>query len=118
MAAPQLSLPKHWENWCSWLLGFWLCISPWALRFDLDPTATRTAVITGILVVFVERMTLYFYQAWDEWVNVILGTSLVICPWVLDISDPAAKTNFIVVGLLVLILAFYAIWEARRQSGS
>ena len=64
MAAAKfsLSLPKQWEDWCSSLLGFWLCISPWVLQFDLEPTATRTAVITGILLVFVERMTLYFYR--------------------------------------------------------
>src|SRR6478752_3636252 len=29
-----VSLPKQWEDWCSWLLGLWLCISPWALLFD------------------------------------------------------------------------------------
>ena len=31
-----VSLPKQWEDWCSWLLGLWLCISPWALLFDLE----------------------------------------------------------------------------------
>jgi hypothetical protein len=28
--AVEFSLPKQWEDWCSWLLGLWLCISPWA----------------------------------------------------------------------------------------
>ena len=58
MAAAQFSLPKQWEDWCSWLLGLWLCISPWALRFDLEPTATRITVITGILIILAEMMTL------------------------------------------------------------
>ena len=118
MAAPQFSLPKHWEDWCAWLLGFWLCISPWLLGFDLEPTATRTAIITGIVIVFVERMALYFYRAWEEWINIILGAWLVICSWVLGISYQAAKTNFVVVVLLVLALALYEIWDARRQSGN
>jgi hypothetical protein len=118
MASTQFTLPKHWENWCSWLLGFWLCIAPWVLQFDIDPMATRTAVITGILIVFIERMALFFYRAWENWINVILGAWLVICPWILSISDPAAKINFIVVGLLVLLLAFYEIWEWSRQSGN
>jgi uncharacterized membrane protein YfcA len=118
MAAPQFSLPKYWEDWCAWLLGFWLCISPWLLGFDLEPTATRTAVITGILIVFVERITITLHRRWDEWINVILGAWLVICSWMLDISYPAAKTNFVAVGLLVLVLALYEIWEVRRESGN
>lgn len=116
MAAPQFSFPKHWEDWCAWLLGFWLCVSPWILQFDLEPTATRTTVITGILIVFVERMTLYFYRAWEEWIGVIIGAWLVLCPWVLNIRDLAAKDNFVVVGLLVMALAFYELWQVRRQS--
>ena len=91
MAVPQFSLPKHWEDWCSWLLGFWLCTSPWVLQFDLEPTATRTAIITGIVIVFVERMTLYFYRVWKEWISVIIGAWLVIRPWVLNIGFWAAE---------------------------
>jgi hypothetical protein len=115
MAAPQFSLPKHWEDWCAWLLGFWLCVSPWILQFNLEPTPTRTAVITGILIVFVERMTLYFYRAWEEWIGIIIGAWLVISPWLLSIGVPAAKDNFVVVGLLVMALAFYELWQARRH---
>jgi hypothetical protein len=118
MAAAQTSLPKQWEDWCSWLLGIWLCISPWTLRFDLEPTATRTAVITGILIVLAEVMTLSVYRAWEEWINVILGAWLVICPWILGIGSSVAKVNLIVVGLLVIALAFYEIWEARRQTSN
>ena len=118
MAAAQFSLPKQWEDWCSWLLGLWLCISPWALRFDLEPTATRITVITGILIILAEMMTLSVYQAWEEWINVILGAWLIICPWVLGISSSAVRANLVVVGLLVLTLAIYEIWEARNQSGN
>jgi SPW repeat len=117
MAASKFSLPKQWEDWCSWLLGLWLCISPWALRFDLEPTATRTAVITGILIILAEMMTLSVYQAWEEWINVIIAAWLTICPWVLGISFSAARANLVVVGLLVMAFAFYELWEARHRSG-
>jgi hypothetical protein len=118
MAATQFSLPKQWEDWCNWLLGIWLCISPWALRFDLEPTATQTAVISGILIILTETSTLSVYRAWEKWVNVILGVWLVVCPWALGISVPAATANLVVVGLLMMALAFYEVWEARRQSGN
>ena len=116
--AAGISLPKHWEDWCKWLLGFWLCISPWVLYFDQQPKPTVTAVITGIMIVFFERVTLFFYQAWEEWINAVLGAWLVICPSVLSISLPVARENFVVVGLLVLALTLYEIWQAHRQSGT
>jgi hypothetical protein len=118
MAAAKLSLPKHWEDWCSWLLGVWLCLAPWALQFNLEPTATWTSVIMGIVIVFVERMTLSFYQTSEEWINVALGAWVVISPWVLSIMVPAARNNLVFVGLLVMALAFFELLEDRRQSGN
>jgi len=115
MAGIQFSAPKQWEDWCSWLLGIWLTISPWALRYDLQPTATRTAVISGILIILAEIVTLSVYRAWEEWINAILGAGLIICPWFLVIDSPSARANFIVVGLLVLALAFYEIWQEYRK---
>jgi membrane-bound ClpP family serine protease len=118
MSAAQFSLPRQWEDWCNWLLGIWLCISPWALQFDLDSTSTQTAVILGVLIILAELVTLSVYRAWEEWVSVILGAWLIICSWILGISSSAARATFVVVGLLVITLAFYEIWEARRQSSN
>jgi hypothetical protein len=36
----------------------------------------------------------------------------------MGIIDSSARTNFVVVGLLVLALALYEIWDARRQSAN
>ena len=116
MAATQLSAPRQWEDWCNWLLGIWLCISPWALRFDLEPTATRTAVISGILIILAEVVSLSVFRVWEEWIAVILGAWLVTCPWIVGISSPVARINLVTVGLLVMALAFYEIWQTRRQS--
>ena len=115
MAAAEFSLPKQWEDWCSWLLGIWLCISPWALRFDQDPNATQTAVTLGLLIILAELVTLSVFQSWEEWINVILGVCLITCPWVIGISASAARANFIVVGVLIIALAFCEIWNARDQ---
>src|SRR5262249_28536703 len=116
-ATMAVSLPKQWEDWCSWLLGLWLCISPWALLFDLDATATKIAVSSGVLVILAELLTLTAFRAWEEWINVILGAWLIVCPWIVGISSSTAKKNFVVIGGLIGVLALYEIWTARRQSG-
>ena len=56
------------------------------------------------------------FLRWEEWITVILGAWLIVCPWILGISVSAARTNFVVVGLLVMALALYEFWEARSKS--
>lgn len=118
MPATQFSLPKQWEDWCNWLLGIWLCISPWALEYDLEATATKTAVISGILVILAELVTLSIFQSWEEWISVILGAWLIVCPWIIGISASSVRANFIVVGALIMALSFYEIWDAHRQGAA
>ena len=110
-----VKFPEQWEDWCSWLLGIWLCISPWALRFDADSTATRAAVISGLLIILTELLTLSVFQSWEESINGILGAWLIICSWVLGIMPWVARTNFVIVGVLIVALALYEFWDARRK---
>jgi hypothetical protein len=112
----QLSLPKQWEDWANWAFGIWLCISPWALEFDLEPVPTRNAVIVGFLIILAEVVTLSVFRPWEEWINVALGAWLVISPWVLGIAVPAATATFVVVGALVIVLALYEMRAAERES--
>ena len=117
MAAVGFSPPKQWEDWSNWLMGRWLCLSPWVLHFDYEHTETATAVTTGALLILAEVVTLSVFRAWEEWVNVALGIWLIVCSWVLHIGSPAARANFVIVGLLVTALALYEVWSARREPG-
>ncbi|HXW23869.1 MAG TPA: SPW repeat protein [Xanthobacteraceae bacterium] len=112
----ELSLPKQWEDWASWAFGIWLCLSPWALAFDLDPVPTRNAVIVGCLVILAEVVTLSVFRPWEEWVNVALGAWLVVSPWALAIAAPAATVDFVVIGALVVALALYEMRTAKAES--
>jgi hypothetical protein len=115
MAAAKLNLPKQWEDWSSWILGIVLCLSPWALMFDKDGTATQNAVVIGFLIILAEVVTLSAFEVWEEWINVALGAWLVASPWVLAITNTAAKIEFVVVGFLVVALALYEMWDADRS---
>jgi len=114
MAAVTFTPPKQWEDWCDWALGIWLVLSPWTLRFEFDPVATRNAVIVGFLVILVEAVTLSAFQIWEEWINVALGIWLAISPAFLKIASTAATTNFVIVGVLIVALALYEVWDAGR----
>jgi len=106
MPAARFTPPRQWEDWVSWGLGIWLLIAPWALHFDLHAGATRASVITGVLLLLVEAITLSAFRAWEEWLNVVLGVCLIAATWVVPVTG-AAAVNFVIVGLLVLALAIY-----------
>ena len=116
MANGTVSLPRHWEDWSGLALGLWLCVSPWVLQVADDMPATRNAFLVGLLLVAVETTILSAFEPWEEWITVAIGAWLVVSPWVLGIAEPAALANAVVVGLLVLGLALYEVWEARREA--
>jgi SPW repeat len=112
MAAVTFTPPEHWEDWCDWALGIWLMLSPWVLLFEYDIAATRNAVIVGFLIVSAEAVTLSYFRVWEEWINVALGTWLIVSPWVLGVASVAAQANLLVAGL-----ALYQVWEVGRRPG-
>jgi len=114
--AATFTPPQQWEDWCDWVLGIWLILSPWVLLFEHDTPATRNAVIVGILIVCAEAVTLSWFQVWEEWSNVALGAWLVVSPWVLGVEDPVATTNFVVTGVVIAGLALYEVWETRHKA--
>ena len=113
MPQRAFSFPSQWEDWCSWLLGIWLLLSPWALFFDHEPRALQTALIVGALIIIAECVELSIFRDWEEWINVVLGGVLAVSPWLLGLASNAARWNFVIVGVLVLALAIH---ELRQMS--
>jgi hypothetical protein len=113
MATTSFSLPKHWEDWIAALLGLWLVVSPMALQYG-EMAAAQNAFLVGILLIIVEFFELTVFRAWEEWINVILGAWLVVSPWFVG-GTLIATANFVIVGLLVLALALYEIWDERQH---
>jgi hypothetical protein len=115
MAIGSFSPPKQWEDWANLVLGIWLCASPWVLQLAGDEMiVTQNAVLVGFLLIVTETVTLVSFRVWEEWANVVLGAWLVVSPWVLGITALVPMANFVIVGLVVLVLALYEIWDVHR----
>jgi hypothetical protein len=114
MATVAFSPPKHWEDWVSVVFGLWLVASPWVLQYG-EMTAAQNAVLVGFLLIAIEFVEFSAFRVWEEWINVILGAWLVASAWVLGVAL-MPTVNFVIVGLLVLALALYEIWDERRHS--
>jgi hypothetical protein len=116
MAIRKSSFSREWQDWCNLLLGIWLCLSPWVLRFAEDRAATENAVFVGFLIILAEVFTFSMLRALEEWINVALGVWLVTSIWVLEITAPAAKVDLVVSGMLIALLALYELWDAGRPA--
>jgi SPW repeat len=114
MVTTAFSPPKRCEDWVSVVLGLWLFASRWVLQYG-EITATQNAVLVGFLLIAIEFVEFSAFRVWEEWINVILGAWLVAWPWVLG-AALMPTVNFVIVGLLVLGLALYEIWDERRHS--
>jgi hypothetical protein len=110
--------PRQWEDWASWGLGIWLILSPWTLLYWNDTPATENAVLAGFLLILIEAVTLSAFRVWEEWVNVAVGTWLVLSPPILAVPAVPAGANFVIVGALVIVLAIYEMWDNWRQRSS
>jgi hypothetical protein len=106
---------KHWQDSTNAALGAWLIVSPLALRFQGDWVALASTAIVGVLLVATALGAIFVPRAWEEWTETALGVWLAISPWVLGFQAQMAKMNALVIGLVVLTLALWALQD--REAG-
>ena len=106
---------KHWQDPVNALVGVWLVLSPWILGFGNVVIAASTTVAVGVLLVATSVGAMQFPQAWEEWLDVVLGVGLVLLPFVFgfDAVQPALQ-NAIACGALV---TFLALWVRASDDG-
>ena len=109
---------KHWQDPVNLILGIWMIVSPWVLGYSMEATPTWNAVILGILIGVAALFALYRVMAWEEWGNVVLGVWLLISPWVLSFSSiRSAMSNAVIVGIVVAVLALWALGTDKSIGG-
>ncbi len=59
LAIWAIAMYAEWQDWLTGLLGLWLIVAPWVLKFSAAAIATWDHVIVGILVVVL--------AAWELW---------------------------------------------------
>jgi hypothetical protein len=78
--------------------------------------AVQNSFLVGVLLIVTEIVTLMAFRLWEEWINVALGAWLIVSPWILGIAATATVANFTVVGVVVLALALYEMWEEGTRT--
>jgi hypothetical protein len=121
---------SHWQDWANIVLAVWLFISPWVINFGgnaaggagatpgpangVASTAAWNAWVLGVIIFLVACSAIARPQAWQEWINLLLGIWLFVAPWTLGFTQlGGAAWDHWIVGALVFILAVWNLQTVR-----
>jgi len=109
---------KHWQDVANFVLGLWLALSPWAIGYQGDATATSTALVTGVVLMAVALGAIFAPRAWEEWTQALIGLAVMASPWLLGFNDqPVVMRNALLTGLAVVGLAGWTLL-AHKDDGT
>lgn len=84
-------------------------MSPWLFAFAHGIVGVDTWV-SAILVATISFVALVTFQAWEEWINLILGVWISASPWVLGFQHTVAMRINLGVDILIVYLAVLELW--------
>jgi hypothetical protein len=102
---------RRWQDGAMLILGLWLVVSPFVLQFSsFTEIAALNSYLLGVGVMVFSAIALARPRMWEEQVNIVLGLWLVLAPFLLGFTtETAALVNHIIVGLLILADAMWAV---------
>lgn len=103
---------RRWIDWVNVLLGLWLIAAPRVLTSAADDSpAAWNSLSVGVGMVTLATFAMYKPSVPGDAIGVIFGIWLVASAWMLGFAEwSAAATNGVIVGLLVI---GYALWAMR-----
>lgn len=119
MSIFSIEARRHIQDWVNLVLAAVLIVSPWALGYDHDLNAARTAWVSGIVIGILAIAAIVKFAEWEEWVSFLFGAWLVAAPWVVNFAgDPSAMRAHVVLGVLVAVVSLWAIWTVHNPTAS
>lgn len=108
-----------WENWLIFGIGVWLMLAPWVLpggySYGRMLVPSWNLWISGVIVLVGAGLALRRFRPWEEWINLVAGTWVLVSPWVLRYSGVAwFSWTSVVSGLTIVALSVVSLAEARR----
>lgn len=108
---------NHWQDRANAVVGAALILSPWAIRYDSDMTATANALIVGVALIAAAFGAIATHKAWEEWVEAILGLWMLLSPWMLGFSHhTGAMLCAVAAGLIVVVFSLWTLATDRDFS--
>lgn len=105
-------------------LGGFLFVSPWIFGFSSRlgwHTSWMAGAAVGVVAIFsiadlLDSVSVPAFFEQEEWINLIIGVWLAVCPWVLSFqADTMAMQVHLVVGVVVATIAVVELWVVHHS---
>ena len=101
---------QRWPDWVNLLLGVWMLVSPWVVGHDTSGAAILNYYVVGLAVTVFAIAALAAFRMWEEWVNLVFGTWLLVSPWFLGFSASSTSLlNTVLIAMFIIICAGSAL---------
>lgn len=136
---------RRWQDWGNLVLGVWLFLSPWILRFTVEAAASAPpgtpggaaaagavasggasftsaawdAWVLGVVIAIIAVIAMVRIAPWQMWATLILGIWVFIAPWILSFTGLAnAAWDHWIVGALVFLVSLSALAFSQQAGAS
>lgn len=106
--------------WWVGIVSLCLMVAPWVMGYSADQWALWSNVVLGLVGLCAACWTAFAKDSgvWEYWTTVCAGVVAAICPWVFGYSANATATwSSVVVGLVLVCVAAYAVLRPKAESG-
>lgn len=111
----NLNTKRNLDDVAQLCLAAWMVVSPFALGYSPNVTATLTVVAIGTFLSLTTQLSIARPGYWEESVSFALAVFLVASPFLLGFSELASATiNTISSGVVLGILAMVGLVQQRR----
>lgn len=108
---------QEWQDWLLLALGMAICVSPSLADSGYDNVSGVSAVVTGLIIIFVAQLEIVALSRWEEIINLICGAWIAAAPVLLGYSGRLRLWHFGLGGLVVIITLF-EFWQDKKKKGA
>jgi hypothetical protein len=98
-------------------LGALIFLSPSFTNAGYSGLPAASAIVVGLIMIFVAELEIVALSRWEEVINLICGAWMVVAPLVLEYGDQLRYWHFALGGLTVIITLF-ELWQDKHSGTS
>lgn len=110
----------HFQDGITVVTGVLLVLAPFVLGITPPEGAslgvmTVNFVLSGLAAIVLGAAALFYFQKWEEWLDIALGAWVFVSPWVLGFAyAQTAMWTTVVCGLVIAVMG---AWRTMEENG-